>query len=84
MGAERFSIGPENLESIILARLAQLTLSRQSEASYWIATDDNGEPDGTYMVVCVLGPECIADLRTAMTVLEAKWEAEGNASDESH
>lgn len=69
---------------MILAKLAQITLMRKSEASYWIATDDNGEPDGTYMVVCVLGPECIADLRVALAVLEAKWEAEGNAGDSSH
>lgn len=67
------------MESMILAKLAQITIERKSEASYWIATDDDGNPDGTYMIVCVLGPECIADLRIALTVLEKKWEAEGNA-----
>lgn len=82
MPAERFSIGPSALESVILAHLAQITLLRKSEASYWIATDDSGVPDGSYMVVCVLGPECIADLKAAMTVLEQKWEAEANASNE--
>lgn len=76
MPPERFSIGPDAPESALISGIAQLTLLQKSECSFWLAADETGEPEGTYMVVCVLGPKAIADLRTAMEVLMLKWEAE--------
>lgn len=76
MPHERYLIDGSAEEGDLLARLARITYMNNSECSYWIASDDKGESQGTYMVVCVLGPGAIADLQTALKVLMQKWEAE--------
>jgi hypothetical protein len=75
MPHERFFVGPEDVpETVLLKNLALITAMRQSDASWWVAADEHGQAEGTYMVVCVLGPNRIADLQAALQVLTQKWE----------
>lgn len=79
MPHDAYLVGPDDVpESVLLKNLALITVMRQSNCSFWVAADEQGAPEGTYMVVCVLGPNYIADMQAALTVLMQKWDAEDN------
>lgn len=68
-------------EGEALRTLAIVTALRESNCSYWIATDEQGNPEGSYMVVCVIGPQQITDLKAATDILVSKWDLEEDNAD---
>lgn len=77
MPHDKFVVGPNDVpETVLLKNLAIITAQRHSNCSFWVAANDQGQPEGTYMVVCVLGPNYIADMQAALDICMQKWDAE--------
>lgn len=75
MGRKTYRTGPDQVpEGELMESVALVTLRRGSDCSQWMSLDDNDQPTGTYMIVCVIGPKFCADLNAAMQALTAKWD----------
>lgn len=75
-------VGPDDIpEAVLLKNLALITVLRQSNCSFWVAADEQGSPEGTYMICCVLGPSYIADMQIALQTLMKKWDDEEEADE---
>lgn len=82
MPASEHLVGPDDVpETVLLKNLALITIQRGSDCQYWVAATDQGEPEGTYMIVCVLGPQYIADLQAAMASLAEIWDEREKAAE---
>lgn len=76
-------VDPDDVpETVLLRNLALITAGRNASVAYWVAADEQGASDGTYMIVCVLGPKYIADLQVAMQEVMKKWDEDETAAGE--